>query len=512
MPLELEAARQQLGTNFDVETFVDGAMLLERAMNGALPDVVVLDWHMDGVSGLDVLRFLRSQASTVGLPILVFTATGNREDLIDALEAGADDYVGKGAPAAEVNARVSTLIRANTLRARAERAEAELAHLLVSERSARAEAEAANREKDQFLAMVSHELRTPLSAILGWARMLKTGSLDATQTARAVETIVRNAVDQARLVDDLFDVARIVSGGIRLDVAPFDLSRAIENAIDASRPSASAKRMRLVVDLTPCFVSGDVARLQQVALNLLSNAVKFTPAGGTVTIALRSDGKNATLTVSDTGPGISPALLTQVFDRFRQGDHSITREHGGLGLGLSIVRQIVEMHGGTVVARNGPDGGAAFDVVLPALPAEAAPVEAPVLDALPGSRLQSIRVLLTGDDADARSSLLGVLGGCGAVVIEAVSASAAMDALGKEPPDVVVLAVATAVPEGYALVREVRHVFGHGVPAIVVGAPPGHEDTAVAAGAGFQLHFARPLDTEELVRAISSLTAGRDST
>jgi signal transduction histidine kinase len=366
VPLELEASRSALGDAYDIQLFSDGSQVLERAATGDLPDLLVLDWHMQGVGGLDVLRYLRSENATIGLPVLVFTATGDRDDLLDALASGADDYVGKGATNEEFRARVLSLLRAKSLRDRAERAEAELAVQLERERIARAEAEAANRAKDLFLATLSHELRNPLSAIVGWSRMLKNEALGPEQIAKAIDTIERNAVAQARMIEDLFDVARIVSGNLRLDLASIDLAREVEAAVETMRPNAANAQIELRAELVSSWVSGDGSRLQQVALNLIGNAVKFTPAGGNVVVRLVERDGTALLSVTDTGRGIDADLLPHVFDRFRQGDPSITRKHGGLGLGLAIVRELVELHGGSVRARNeAGGGGATFEILLP---------------------------------------------------------------------------------------------------------------------------------------------------
>ncbi len=478
----------------------DGGSALESARRHR-PAVILLDVKLPDMSGLDVLKFLRSQEETIALPILVFTATGDRNDLLDALANGADDYVGKGSSTEEVRARVNTLIRAKALRERAERAEAELAVLLERERQARQEAEAANRAKDLFLATVSHELRNPLSAMLGWSRMIKTGSLDPARTARAIDTIERNAVAQARIIDDLFDVARIVAGNLGLDLAPVDLTRAIEQAVDTTRPTAAAKRITITCDLGVCAVTGDAARLQQIAGNLLSNAVKFTPAGGAVTVTLSCDGAEAVLRVQDTGPGMADTLLPHVFDRFRQGDPSITRAHAGLGLGLAIVRQLVELHEGTVSAANAPEGGAIFEVRLPVLAsgAQADPTGAPLLAR--GQELDELEILVVEDDSDGRALLVAVLAERGAVVTEAESAEDALKRIQSRPPDVIVSDIAMPGRDGYWLMRQV----GGTIPGVAVTALLRDEDRAEAEAAGFLRHVPKPLDTEELVKAIVSV-------
>lgn len=509
--LELEASRRGLAPFYDLETFSDGSTVLERfAAGGEAPDVLVLDWHMQGVNGIDVLRFFRANPVTVGLPILVFTATGDQGDLLDALESGADDFVGKGSSQAELHARVATLIRSNSLRERAERAERELGVLLQREKAARADAEAANLAKDQFLANVSHELRTPLTAILGWARLLKSGAILPSKVDKAIDTIERNATAQAKIIDDLLDVSRIVSGKLRLDLAPVEMADLVEQAVESVRPAAAAKRLQLTVDIDPsCAIAGDGARVQQIAWNLLSNSVKFTPADGSIFVRLATLGNEVVLTVRDTGAGIAPELLAHVFDRFWQGDATTSRTQGGMGLGLAIVRQLVQLHGGRVAAESdGPGRGSSFEVVLPSL--SSVPSRTAVPDSELPTDLGGLAILVVEDDPDTRELVRDLLVERGAGVVDVGSAREALATLERCPIDVIVSDISMPEQDGYTMMREIRSRQREGrgwIPAIAVTALARDEDRWKALAAGFQAHVSKPIDSRALVQAIARLCA-----
>jgi PAS domain S-box-containing protein len=398
------------------------------------------------------------------------------------------------------------------------RVAADRERLVEGERAARGQIAHASRLKDEFLATLSHELRTPLTAILGWARVLLRKHDDAQLLQRALEAIERNAVAQAQIVDDLLDMSRIVSGTMRLDVRPTDLAAVVDAALESVRPSADARGVRLVRVLDPRAgpVPADPGRLQQVVWNLLTNAVKFTPRGGQVDVLLRRVDSQLELTVADTGSGIPPAFLPHVFDRFRQADSSATRTHGGLGLGLSIVKQLVEMHGGTVHAASaGEDQGATFIVRLPlsALRPEAgeqhpaAPIASPAL----ALDLAGVRVLVVDDEPDARALLAHLLGEHGAVVQSAASADEALQAFAERPPDVLVSDIGMPGRDGYQLIRELRALpveAGGRTPAIALTAFARSEDRTRALLAGYQLHVAKPIEPHELLAALASM-AGR---
>jgi PAS domain S-box-containing protein len=412
------------------------------------------------------------------------------------------------------------------------RAEAERELFLSREQAARLQAEEANRVKDEFLATLSHELRTPLTAILGWAHMLKAGGLDEATARHAVETVERNALAQRQLVEDVLDVSRIVTGKLRIEQSAVNLLDVVRAALDSVRPAAEARRIELQCSFDPRAgkVAGDPSRLQQVVWNLLSNAVKFTPRGGVVRIGVERLLAQTRITVSDTGQGIAPDFLPYVFDRFRQADGSTTREHGGLGLGLAIVRHLVEAHGGSVHAYStGAGAGATFTVDLPPLPGDP-PVEAQVLkaaeqqtDARPADTedegdvappLVGLSVLLVDDDEDAMEMLAAFLGRGGAEVKTAVSAAAALKELGVRAFDVIVSDIAMPVVDGYDLMRRVRALGeerGGRTPAVALTAYASDADRAQALRAGYQRHLAKPVEPRELLQVIADL-AGKAKT
>jgi signal transduction histidine kinase/ActR/RegA family two-component response regulator len=391
-----------------------------------------------------------------------------------------------------------------------------IADLLHREHAARIEAESANRLKDEFLATVSHELRTPLNAILGWGSIVSTVRLDAERTRHAMDAIVRNARMQAGLIDELLDVSRMVNGQMRLTVIPVSLGRVIEAAIDTVRPAAEAKGLELVVDVPPLArqAAGDAARLQQIVWNLLSNAVRFTPSGGRVAIALREEAGQAAIEVTDTGIGLAPAFVPHVFERFRQADSSTTRTHGGLGLGLAIVRHLVELHGGSVHASSGGEGcGATFTVRLPLwteVPAVAASAGAPGPRDRQSSTLRGTRVLVVDDDEEAREILRTLLEDAGAIVTATASARETRAILGEVHPDLLIADIGMPEEDGYALMRSVRASEAGGVtpiPAIALTAWAREEDVANALAAGFQRHVAKPVDAAHLVSTVAMLVS-----
>jgi PAS domain S-box-containing protein len=393
------------------------------------------------------------------------------------------------------------------------RAEEERSQLLVREREARAEAETANRAKDEFLATMSHELRTPLTAVLGWTRMLRSGALDPATMARALETIERNAQAQAQLVEDILDVSRIITGKLQLDIQPIDLGDVVRAAHDVVRFAAQAKGVALDVSLDPAVgpVVGDAQRLQQVVWNLLSNAIKFSSSGGRVLIRLERVERTARIIVSDTGVGINSDFLPHVFDRFRQADGSSTRRHGGLGLGLAIVRHILELHGGSVRAESeGPGRGATFVVEIPIGSAAVGGHEG--VEGVAGAvrPLRGTKVLVVDDEADARDLLKMILEQAGAHVIAASSAGAALTMIAETPPTVLVSDIGMPGDDGYALLAALR-TRGVTIPALAVTAYGRSEDRERALRAGFQLHVPKPIDPELLVDAVRALCDGTAS-
>jgi len=379
---------------------------------------------------------------------------------------------------------------------------------------AAAAAEAASRVKDEFLATVSHELRTPLNAILGWATLLRQREL-APDVGKGVEVIQRNAQAQAKLIDDILDVSRIITGKLRLELEPTDLLGIVRDAIEVVRPSASAKHIEIEVSAPaePCVLVADPARMQQVVWNLLSNAVKFTEARGAIRIAIVPEQARLRVTVSDTGQGIAPEFLPFVFDRFKQADGSTTRRIGGLGLGLAIVRHIVELHGGEVHAHSAGLGrGASFTLSLP----QHAVVPAAVTPSLggtaaqhpPAPRLHGVRVLVVDDEPDARDLLELLLQAAGSRVQKTASAAEALACLPTFRPDVIVSDIGMPFEDGHSLLRRVRELpaaQGGGVPAIALTAYARSEDKSKALAAGFTMHMGKPVDPEELLAAVANL-------
>jgi signal transduction histidine kinase len=528
------------------------------------PDCLLLDYRLPDVDGLEFLSHMPAEKL---MPVIVLTGQGSEAVAVEAMKGGAQDYLLKGAVARDrlqhavhnaiekvalrrkVGERTAELARANAalqamydelevlverrtaelsvaneelkreIRVR-EWAEQERARLLVLEQAARRHAEDANRMKDEFLATLSHELRTPLNAILGWVQVLRTGKLDPAAAARALETIERNSRAQAQLIADLLDVSRIITGKLRLDFKPVVLPRIIDAVLESVQPAASAKDIQLTLSLEPLSspVLGDSDRLQQVIWNLLSNAIKFTPRSGGVEVRVREERPNAVLQVSDSGAGIRPDFLPYVFDRFRQADGALTRTHGGLGLGLSIVRHLVELHGGTVeVASEGEGRGATFTVRLPLRTGaeEEAPEErqtppAPGVWSQPGL-LEDLRVLVVEDEADTRDLLVMALEQCGAEVAAFGSVPEALESFDRELPHVVISDIGVPLEDGYSLIRKIRSRKpdrGGEVPAAALTAYVRTEDRQRALESGFQAHLPKPIDPSELIATVARL-AGR---
>jgi signal transduction histidine kinase/CheY-like chemotaxis protein len=385
---------------------------------------------------------------------------------------------------------------------------------LARAEAARAEAEAASRLKDEFVVTVSHELRTPLNAILGWSKLLQASQLDAAGVARAAEVIARNAVAQARLVDDLLDTSRILSGKLRLAVRPVDLAAVVASAVETVRHGAEAKGVELGWSVEPNLgtVFGDADRLQQVVWNLLSNAVKFTSRGGLVEVRVAGREGRVEIVVRDTGVGIAPEFLPYVFERFRQADGSITRQFGGLGLGLSIVRHLVELHGGTVDVRSeGAGRGAEFTVTLPlARSAGAAAGAAGEGREAERRRLEGVRVLVVDDDRDSREFVEAVLASYGAEVRLRASAAEGLDALASWRPDAILADIGMPGEDGLSFLRKVREReagLGWKTPAAAITALAREEDAAKAFAVGYEAHIPKPTTPEVIVETVAGLLA-----
>jgi signal transduction histidine kinase/ActR/RegA family two-component response regulator len=432
-------------------------------------------------------------------------------------------------------------LREDVIRAREEaaRARAELVQLMAQMREANAnlvigtvraqtltdDAEQANHLKDEFLATVSHELRTPLNAILGWARMLAAKQLPSDRTEKGIATIERNASALSHIIEDLLDVSRIAAGTLRLAPSSVDLIAVAESALEAVRPLAAAKNIDLTFKPDASVIKpvrADAERLEQVLWNLLGNAIKFTSAGGRVDLSIERAGDHMEIEVADTGKGISPAFLPHVFDRFRQADGTPTRRHAGLGLGLALVRQLVELHGGTVrAASQGVGFGATFTVCLP-IAAEVrvglrtpgarkvdrrtATATASPMPRLP--RLDELRIVVVDDDADGRTLTSLVLSQAGATVRVAASAGEALQLLEAEEPDILVSDIGLPDDDGYALIRQIRRreaEYGGFLPVIALTGYARAEDRHRIIAAGFQAHVTKPVDPAELTAAVAAV-------
>lgn len=407
-------------------------------------------------------------------------------------------------------------------------AETEREDLLARERAARKEAEAADRTKDEFLATLSHELRTPLTAILGWSQMIISNRISEEEKLQGLDVIQRNALLQSQLVDDILDVSRIITGKLRMEVRPVELSYVIEAAVESVLHAAAAKQVRLsrILDSATGLVSGDPGRLQQVVWNLLANAIKFTPSGGTVQVKLTKVDSHLEIVVSDTGAGIPSDVLPHVFERFRQADQSSTRSFGGLGLGLAIVRHIVEHHGGRVEADSAGEGlGATFTVKIPTIPRNAWPPETPYnVERRPRTaighaattsaslecpeELQGLKVLVVDDDEDSRTLVKAVLESCGALVTMAASVAEAFIFIQQSRPDVLISDLGMPGEDGYALIQKVRSLSaaeGGLTPAAALTAYARKEDRLQVLRAGFQIHLPKPVEPAELVAVVANL-------
>ena len=403
-------------------------------------------------------------------------------------------------------------------------AEDERAASLLRERDARRHAEEADRLKDEFLATLSHELRTPLTSILGWASMIRNNEVEGPNAVRAIETIERNARSQARLIDDLLDVSRIITGNLRLDLHPLNLGPIVDAALDALRPTADVKGIRLQTHFAPeqCLIKGDPNRLRQVIWNLLSNAIKFTARGGNVSVDLNCVESTARLKVVDTGDGISSEFLPYVFDRFRQAEGSISRKQGGLGLGLAVARHLVELHGGTITAESeGLGTGATFTVDLPLAeerrdPARAEERRREVERRHSRSgviRLDGVHVLLVEDDDDSRKLLGTMLKRHGARVTSTKSAAEALEAFARDLPDVLISDIGMPDQDGYQLIRKLRTLpieKGGSIPAIAVTGYASRKDRERALNSGYQQHIAKPVEQADIIRAIAALIGRGD--
>ena len=501
--------------------------------------VILMDVQMPIINGLETAAIIRERERTRNVPIIFLTAYDSAGDsrVIRGYALGAVDYITKPIDPDALKSKVAVFVELYRkteqikqlyadLQCHAaaleqeitdrKQAEKERAEMLERAQDAQAKAEEANRLKDEFLATVSHELRAPLTAMLGWVMLIRSESLDKESKERAMETVERNARAQKKLVDDLLDVSTIGAGNFSLDIEPTDLASVIESAVESVRPEAEAKGVRLQRDLDQSIhrFEVDPNRFQQVIWNLVQNAVKFTPAGGAVDVRLRFINGQAEIEVIDTGVGIAPEFLPFVFDRFRQADGGITRKHGGLGLGLSIVQSLVEMHGGMVGVESAGEGqGSTFKITLPPplpeeLPREASPMDETgqeTINQVSQPKLSGVRVLVVDDHSDMRDLLSTILRIEGAEVRTAGGIEEAMDIIPSWNLDIIVCDIAMPGGSGYELIKRVRE-SGFDAPAIAITARTGVEDHATSIAAGFQMHLPKPIEPNELVVSIACLT------
>ena len=536
----------------------DPSYRLVRAKSGreALREVldqdfalILLDVVMPGVDGYETATLIRERPRSRQTPIIFLTANDFGVNYVfRGYTVGAVDYLVKPVPADVLRSKVAVFVelfrRQEALRKGQEELESKIAErtkelatanvalsaeieerrkiekervqLLKREQAARVEAERANRLKDEFLATLSHELRTPLNAIMGWAHVLNQSSHDRDTVQRAANVIRQNATSQAQLIDDILDVSRIVGGRLVIESGLVPAKQVIEDAVNSLMPAAAAKSIKVNCDLTDGLnVLGDRDRLQQVVWNLVSNAFKFTPKGGSVTVRLAENDGDVQIEVADTGIGIAGDFLPFVFDRFRQADSSMSRRHSGLGLGMAIVRHLVELHGGTVTVESpGENQGTTFRLRLPKhtgpvpdevpTPGRPLPDDVPVADL---ERLNGIHVLIVEDDTDSRNVLALLLQRLGALVEAVPSAKEAYERLSKRRPDVLVSDIGMPDEDGYSLIRRVRDLTGeHRIPAIALTAYARKQDAEAAIGAGYDQHLPKPVAPADLIKAIRSVT------
>ncbi|MBI2217068.1 MAG: response regulator [Candidatus Rokubacteria bacterium] len=506
------------------------AMMLEAGAGAA----VMTDEALGPPGSWRLVEVVRRQPPWSDVPLLVLTtggpATGESAAALRALEeSGNVTLLERPVHVATLLSAIRAALRARRRQyevrdhlAERRRAESEREQLLARERAARAEVEAANRAKDEFLAVLSHELRTPLQPILGWVKLLRQQPVDAATIRRGLETIERNARMQAQIVEDLLDVSRVIAGKLRLELRPVSLVPVIDAVLDAVRQPAASKAIAIETAFpggNP-IIYGDANRLQQIVWNLVSNAIAFTPEHGRVSVRVERSATDACVHVIDTGEGIPAHFLPHIFERFRQADSTSTRRHGGLGLGLAIVRHLVELHGGTVRADSPGEGlGATFTVTLPLVSQPAGLGTGVPAGTTPSARatgalsLAGLSILVVDDDADTCDLLSTVLGYYGADVRSASSAEEALRLVDERPPSVLVSDIAMPGIDGYELVRRVRAMEkerGWRIAALALTAHARASDTEQAFIAGFEAYIAKPVEPAELAQAIVKLAPGRE--
>ncbi|MDX2228173.1 MAG: response regulator [Leptolyngbyaceae cyanobacterium bins.349] len=515
--IALEAALEGLGQNL-IKAQSGEAALKYLLQNDVA--VILLDVQMPTMDGFETAKLVRQRERSQHTPIIFLTAFNEGDDLRSrGYTLGAVDYLYKPINSTILTSKVSVFIELFKKNLEVQHQATQLIAQnaeIVRAQMARQQAEEANRLKDEFLAIVSHEVRTPLNSILGWSQLLLKREFDAATTRRALETIARNAQAQAKLIEDILDISRLMRGKVELSPQAIDLTSFIHATVDSISPQAEAKSLQLTLQLAPNLpsIQADPVRLRQIIWNLLTNAIKFTPEGGQVEIcgSLATDNL-AQISISDTGIGIAPEILPHIFDHFWQADSSATRSHGGLGLGLAIVRQLVELHHGKIYAESeGDHQGTTFTVQLPVASAWDTNERVPAVfsqatmaadcNRLP---LHQIQILVIEDHADSREFVQRVLEGAGAAVTAVACAQDAISLLEQTRPNVIVSDIAMPGEDGYQLMRHIRASISREIPAIALTAYVRPEDRREALRAGFQTHLAKPVNAEELVGVIEEL-------
>jgi signal transduction histidine kinase len=463
------------------------------------PDIAILDVNLPDINGLDVCRQLKTGDITPPMHVLQISGTAISDtDRARGLTAGADAYLTEPVSPEVLLATLEAILRIR-------RTEQALEAALANERHARDEAERADRFKDEFLATLSHELRTPLSAMVGWVWQLRHGITDEPARQRALDGLERSTQMQIRMINDLLDVSRIGRGRLDVDLAPVDLADVVNAAVESVQAGLRVRQLAITVSTTPVAIMGDAARLQQIVGNLLTNAVKFSLQNGQIHVSLTSTGGEAVIRVQDTGIGIDRALLPHVFDQFRQGDGGFARRHAGLGLGLAIVRELVTLHGGAVIAESeGPGCGATFTVRLPL--AGASPREQPAPGEPVGQPLRGVRVLVVDDDYDSRAWLSRLVEVGGGSAVPASSVQGAMEVLDGQTIDLVVSDIGMPGQDGLALVEMLR-VRAAGVPAVAVTAFAAADEKRRILAAGFVEYFSKPIEPAAFLNRLAELHA-----
>jgi signal transduction histidine kinase/ActR/RegA family two-component response regulator len=483
--------------------------MFDRAGSGAL---LLTEEALDDPAFPQLTNLLNRQPSWSDVPVLLFAGSSGADTTLRTIRSIESL---RNVTLFERPIRLAAVLTAIRAALRGRARQYEVRDLLVELQEARTAAEAANRLKDEFLATLSHELRTPLNAILGWTSMLTRGEVEPTRMPRVFESLDRNAQSQAQLIADVLDVSRIVTGKLQLQLETVDVSDLVAQATDSVRAAAAAKDIQLSIEEAPhALVRGDAGRLQQVVWNLLSNAIKFTPQGGSIHISVTTDDRQVSVAVADTGAGIPPEFLPHVFDRFRQADQTSTRVHGGLGLGLSIVKHLVELHGGTVEASSdGAGRGACFNVRLRAEPRGSGRRFLPPLLPEADVRLAGKTILVVDDDGSTREVVAAALERTGARVCLAASAAEGWTALHEQGPDVLIADLAMPIEDGFSFIRRVRgnSTVGSHLPAIALSAFADARSEESARAAGFSAFLAKPARPEALLCLIGQLLNAADT-